>query len=78
MQSPEYKVYDSHGTYQACAKEPHAAAILAEHYGGTVKWCHRHPVWTTNDISPLESFDDVTELVLRRCQNIREKAFKRA
>ena len=71
--SPEFKVYDSAGEYQASAKEPHAAALLAEHYGGEVRWLHRHKVWTEGDLSPLESFDGVSALILSRCDNFRNR-----
>ncbi len=68
----DFKVYDSTGTYQASAKEPHAAALLAEHYEGTVRWIHKHTVWQPGDLSPLESFDRVTVLIEDRCAAIRE------
>ena len=62
MNAPQFKVYDSNNEYQASANEPHAAAMLAEHYDGTVKWMHRHVVWAEGDTSPLASFDGVSDL----------------
>ena len=61
MSTPEFKVYDKAGTYQACAKEPHAAAILAEHYEGTVRWLHKHTVWTAGE--PTDSHDETTDRI---------------
>ena len=39
MPSPDYKVY-SGKEYVACCKEMHAAAILAQHYDGQVRYGH--------------------------------------
>ncbi len=61
--SPPYKVYDSRGHYQASAHEPHAAAILAHHYEGTVRCGHKRVVWTSGEISPHDSLDRVTQLI---------------
>lgn len=70
--SPKYKVYDAQKDYQACAKDPHAAAILAEHYGGTVRYGHSLVVWQPGDISPSESLDAVTGLIIDRVVAIYE------
>ncbi len=71
MNSPRFKVYDSHGEYQASAKEPHAAALLAEHYAGSVRYGHRAVVWKSgDDISPLSSFDDVSNLIMERVEDL--------
>jgi hypothetical protein len=67
--SPQFKVYDSNGVYQACAKESHAAALLAEHYEGEVRWGHQRVVWTPADPSPLQSFDVVALLIHERCRS---------
>jgi len=45
--SPEWKVFDRHGTYQAAVKEPEAAAVLVSWYGdgASVRWGHA-TAWT--------------------------------
>jgi hypothetical protein len=40
MSSPDFKIYDAQKQYQGCCKEAHAAAILAQHYRGTVRFGH--------------------------------------
>jgi hypothetical protein len=71
--TPEFKVYDSHGDYQAATQEPPAVALLAEHYDGDVRWLHRHKVWSMTDVSPMESFDAVTTLMADRCDALRKR-----
>lgn len=55
--SPKWKVYDSHGTYQASCKEPEAASILCDWYGNgsTVGHTSRtHVVWKTGVVVGLD------------------------
>ena len=67
--SPQFKVYDKMNRYQASAKEPHAAAILADHYDGTVRAGHDKVVWQKGvDISPNASLDGVTILIWSRTE----------
>lgn len=68
----EFKVYDASGTCQAGCKEPHAAAMLAEHYGGTVRWLHRHVVWKPGDPSPMQSLDTATLFILDACETLKK------
>lgn len=81
MNSPEFKVYDLSGTYQACTKEPHAAVMLAEHYSGVVKWMHRHVVWNAaieqsgGTLNDRMSNDYITMVVWQRCEALRKKKF---
>jgi len=67
--SPQFKVYDSNGVYQACAKESHAAALLAEHYEGEVRWGHKQVVWTMENIRPSVSLDACALLIHERCRS---------
>jgi len=72
--SPQWKVFDAAGKYQAACKEPEAAAALMGFYGrgATIRWGHskRDIAWTegTGTGDPLgtgecglagESFDFV-------------------
>ena len=51
--SPQWKVYDPAGVYQAACKEPEAAAVLASMYGAgaTIRLGHSRIVWTERSIS---------------------------
>ncbi len=69
--APRWKVYDSHGEYQAACKEIAAAASLMGFYGdgATIHDGHdsRH-VWVegSEGISALESYDVVADLITER------------
>lgn len=63
--SPDWKVYDSMKVYQGCAKEPEAAAVMAEWYGdgSTVRYGHKRIVWThgVDELGSWDSFIDVID-----------------
>lgn len=79
--SPDWKVYDSHGTYQAACKEVEAAAALVGFYGAgaTIRWGHRLVVWTegSEEQPASESYDEVAllagERVARAARDARER-----
>ena len=69
--SPEWKVYDRHGTYQAAVKEPEAAAALVSWYGdgSTVRHGHSRVVWTegrTNDGPAGMDYDGTATIIMAR------------
>jgi len=58
--SPEFKIYDSAGTYQAACKEIEAAAALVSFYGegATIRHGHKLVAWTEGvDGAAAESYD---------------------
>ena len=58
--SPEWKVYDPAGVYQAACKDIAAAACLVSFYGqeSTIRWGHHRTVWTEGkDGIAAESYD---------------------
>ena len=73
--SPQWKVYDATGTYQAACHDIEAAAILATFYsdnsevspGATIRLGHRLIVWTEGptedgcDGRGTDSYDEVAE-----------------
>lgn len=62
--SPQWKVYDPQGKYQAACKEAEAAAALMAFYGNgaKVKQDHGFTVWTEGvDGEAGESFDDAAQ-----------------
>ena len=64
--SPQWKVYDSEGTYQAACKEIEAASILVTWYGegSTIRKGHTQIVWTEGlDGEASDSFDHVINVV---------------
>jgi len=72
--SPQFKVFDGAGTYQAACKEPAAAALLTSMYGpgSTVRNGHakRDTVWTQGpdadgDVADI-GYDDIEALMYYR------------
>lgn len=65
--SPRWKVFDSHGKYQASCHELEAAACLTGFYGpgATIRTGHskRHIVWAEGEHAP-DSYDAVVAHVL--------------
>ncbi len=75
--SPNWKVYDDKGKYQAACKEPEAAACLMNLYGNgsTIRYGHqkRDIAWTEGvDGHAFESFDEVAEHCAALVIRIRE------
>lgn len=75
--SPEWKVFDAKGKYQAACKEPEAAACLMNFYGdgSTIRYGHqkRDIAWTEGvDGHAFESFDAVAQACHRKVEAIRE------
>jgi hypothetical protein len=69
--SPEFKVYDSNGVYQAACKEPESAAVLVSFYGSGSTIRHGHSasltVWTEGeDGSASESLDSTYKTICNR------------
>ena len=65
--SPQFKVYDSQGIYQAACKEIEAAACLVSLYGEGATIRDRHgPVLFTEGVDQNEGYDQVAALVLSR------------
>lgn len=67
--SPQYKVFDRHGKYQAACHEIEAAACLVSFYGAgaTIRTGHtkRHIVWTEGgDGEAGASYDVVADHIL--------------
>ena len=66
--SPQWKVYDSSGRYQAACKELEAAACLVAGIygnGATIRYGHQLVVWTegSESMSAAESYDNVAATV---------------
>ena len=60
--SPQFKVYDQDGTYQAACKDICAAAVLVAFYGdgATVRSGHTKIIWTEGvDGSAAENYDSI-------------------
>lgn len=76
--SPEFKVYDAQGEYQASTKEIEAAAALVAFYGNgaTIRWQHSRVVWTEgSEPQPAaESYDNVANVVSARRREIQINA----
>lgn len=75
--SPQWKVYDSAGNYQASCKEIEAAAALVSFYANdysdspneraTIRHGHSRIVWTEGvDGTAADSYDNVAEVVYGR------------
>ena len=67
--SPQWKVYNAVGTYQAACKEIEAAAALVGFYGdgSTIKHGHGKTVWTEGvDGFAYESYDKVALIANER------------
>ena len=75
--SPQWKVYDQEGTYQAACKEPEAAAALMGFYGygATIRLDHKFVVWTEGVEENLagESYDAVVETIGHRMDDERSR-----
>lgn len=70
--SPKWKVYDSHGVYQASCKETCAAACLMGLYGegATIRHHHNTIVWTEGkDGEAGESYDVTHDIIMKRLQD---------
>ena len=82
-QSPQFKVYDRNGTYQAACKEPQQAAALMAFLGegATIRCGHGAIVWREGrgeDGWACDSYDRVTVTVWDRVnQEARERFIKR-
>jgi hypothetical protein len=76
--SPQWKVYDKHGAYQAACKEPEAAVVLAEWYGdgAVIRVGHRHVVWTVG-ADRYDGFDDAVKKILAYHADAMAKTFRR-
>ncbi len=75
--SPNWKIFDDKGKYQAACKEPEAAACLMNFYGdgSTIRYGHqkRDIAWTEGvDGHAFESYDEVAERCLALVARIRE------
>lgn len=61
--SPDWKVYDGNGTYQASCKEPELAGLCMSFYGegATIRYNHKLVVWTEGqeECPGHESYDTV-------------------
>jgi hypothetical protein len=72
--SPEWKVYDAEGKYQAACKEPEAAAALVSLYGAgsSIRLGHKFIVWAEGKETILagESYDVVADTLQIRKRNI--------
>lgn len=78
MATPEFKVFDAQGEYQAAVRHIEDAAVLVASWsGGTIRWGHSVIVWTEGgETQPAgESFDFVVETAITR---LRERARVRA
>lgn len=74
MNAPEFKVYDSAGTYQAACKEPEAAAMLARFYYGNVRHGHDRKaiLYGLADVkSPDLGHDKNRLMILQRLEDLR-------
>jgi hypothetical protein len=69
--TPEWKVYDYDGTYQAACKDIAAAACLVSFYGerSTIRNGHSLVVWTEGtDGIASDSYDLTTSTIYLRIQ----------
>lgn len=68
--SPDWKVYDSNGTYQASCKEPELAGLCMSFYGegSTIRYNHKLIVWTEGqeECAGHESYDTVAQMCYAR------------
>jgi len=82
--TPNIKVFDSAGNYQAACKEIAAAAILVSFYekGATIRFGHSKAdiVWTegSEDQPAAESYDHVGEVAAARWRERNIKSMKKA
>ena len=79
--SPDWKVYDARGRYQAATKEPEAAAVLVSFYGygATVRFNHAWIVWTEGkeQQEAAESYDYASVLMITRLQDKQQEQYDR-
>lgn len=79
--TPQFKVYDHEGQYQAAVKDPEAGAVLMSFYsygdrgGSTIRYGHRTVVWTEGappdgDGWARDGWDDVAHKVWSRVDAI--------
>lgn len=75
--SPPWKIYDTHGIYQASAKEAEAATVLAEWYGdgATVRAGHNLIVWRHGEdtLNACENYENVVALIESRLEIHRKR-----
>ena len=68
--SPQWKIYDAHGTYQAACKEIEAAAALMGFYGdgAMIRQNHGGCVWHEGQetLRAGESYDEMAAIVAAR------------
>ena len=82
--TPQIKVFDHNGMYQAACKEIAAAAILVEFYGegSTIRFGHAKAdiVWTEGQEgqSATENYDYVEKVAADNWRKRNAKALKRA
>jgi len=82
--TPQIKVFDHSGAYQAACKEIAAAAILVEFYGegSTIRFGHAKAdiVWTEGQEGQpaTENYDHVAEVAAARWRQRNIKALKRS
>lgn len=70
--SPQWKVFDSNGQYQAACKEPEGAAVLVTFYGegATIRFGHKRILWTEGqDGNAADSYDDTALTLYERRDN---------
>lgn len=81
MATPQWKVYDAAGKYQAACHEPAAAGVLVAFYGAgaTIRVDHRWTVWKEGSeaFSAAESYDRLAEIIDDRRLAINRKAYDR-
>ena len=82
--TPNIKVFDHNGVYQAACKEIACAAILVEFYGkgSTIRFGHSKAdiVWTEGQEGQpaTESYDHVAEVTAAKWRERNMKALKKA
>ena len=64
--SPDWKIYNEHGVYRGCMKDPTEAAAVVALYGAgaTIRFGHpkKHTCWTEGaDGNACDSYDHVAE-----------------
>lgn len=80
--APQWKVYDSHGTYQAATKEIEAAAALMGFYGdgSTIRYGHGWTLWTEGGegVSAMESYDLVASVTHERLKVLQAQSYAKS
>lgn len=72
--SPDYKVYDADGNYQAAVKSAALGVVLAGFLGegATVRYGHKRVVWVegAEDTTATDSYDEATSLIIKRSAGV--------